>query len=302
MATITHYETVSDLYAALGMPIEQDASFTIDSLLDIHDTIPYASPVFRTNYYSFIFVKRGSGNYTTDDLTFEYGDHTIYFTNPGHLKAFEFYALTDAHLITLSEAFLKENVHQDVFQEFPFLLAETVPPQQISPEAFADVERLYLQLLSEYRKDSAYKFRILGNLFVVLLLKIKESFWGGYLPLEEGDRSSQIVKAFKLALEANFRELAEDRTLYQLQAQDYARVQGLNANYFSQVIKSKTGKSVTQWMAEKRVAQANAYLLHAGLSVKEIAFRLGFAETAHFSTFYKKNTGRTPTGFRKMHR
>ncbi len=299
MDNIVYYEKVADLYEALGMPIEQDASFTINNLLDIHGDIPYASPVFRTNYYSFVFVKSGAGNYTTDDRTFAYGAGTVYFTNPGHTKAFEFHALEDAYLITLSEAFLKENVHPDVFHEFPFLLAETVPPQSFTPREFEDIERLYLQILEEYRGRSAFRYRIIGNLFVVLLLKIKERFWGSYHPLEEGDRSSEIVKRFRHALEAHYVELAEGSATQQLQAQDYARRQQLHPNYFSQVIRSKTGKSVTQWMAEKTIAQANTYLRRSALPIKEIAFRLGFAETPHFSNFYKKNTGKTPTAYRK---
>lgn len=301
MGEIIYYEKVADLYNALGMPIEQDASFTINDLLDIHNSLPYKSPVFRTNYYSFIFVKHGAGNYTTDEQTFEYGPRTIYFTNPGHLKAFEFYQLKEAYLITLSEAFLKENVHQDVFKEFPFLLAETVPPQSLPPKAFEAFERLYLQILEAYQGDSKYRYRIIGNLFVVLMLKIKETFWRNYSSLEEGDRSSQIVKKFKERLESHYKDLLEDKIDYQFQAQDYAKAQQLNPSYFSQVIKSKTGKTVSQWMFEKTISQANAYLVHSELSIKEIAYKLGFTETAHFSNFYKKHTQSTPSAFRKQH-
>lgn len=301
MEDIIYYEKVADLYNALGMPIEQDASFTINDLLNIHSNLPYKSPVFRTNYYSFIFVKHGKGNYTTDEHTFEYQENTIYFTNPGHLKAFEFYELEEAYLITLSEAFLKENVHADVFNEFSFLLAEMVPPQALSENEFKEVERLYLQIFEEYQVDSKYKYRIIGNLFVVLLLKIKETFWKDYYPIEEGDRSSQIVKKFKETLEAHYINLAENKMDYQFQAQDYAKAQQLNANYFSQVIKSKTGKTVSQWMFEKTIAQANAYLKNSSFSIKEIAYKLGFTETAHFSNFYKKHTKITPTSYRKRH-
>jgi len=52
----------------------------------------------------------------------------FYFTNPGHYKSFEWLRIGEVWLITMSEAFLKENVHHDVFKEFPFLLAEKVPP------------------------------------------------------------------------------------------------------------------------------------------------------------------------------
>jgi hypothetical protein len=136
-ADIIYFETVSDLYQKLGMPIEQNAQFTINNLGNIHSEIPYKSPVFRANYYSFLFVKEGSGNYTTDENTFNYTSKALYFTNPGHLKAFEFLELKEGYLITLSEEFLKQNVKKGVFNDFPFLLSEIVPPRQLSDEQYA---------------------------------------------------------------------------------------------------------------------------------------------------------------------
>jgi AraC-like DNA-binding protein len=38
-------------------------------------------------------------------------------------------------------------------------------------------------------------------------------------------------------------------------------------------------------------------LLQQGLPVNEVAFELGFNETAHFSSFFKKYTGKTPSSF-----
>mgnify|MGYP000014665226 CR=1 FL=1 len=120
---VAYFEKVSDLYRALGIPFEQDMQFSIDNLLDLHKTIPYQSPIFRTNYYSFIYIRNGKGSYTTDDKSFDYESDTIYFTNPGHLKSFEFHELEEAYLITLSEEFLKLNIHSEIFEEFPFLLS-----------------------------------------------------------------------------------------------------------------------------------------------------------------------------------
>lgn len=180
--------------------MSQDAEFSIDNLKEIHTQTPYKSPVFRANYYSFVFIKDGRGNYATDDKNFESASRTIYFTNPGHLKAFELYEMKEVYLMTLSESFLKTHVLKNVFLEFPFLPAETVPPQQLSLEKFASFERLYLQILQEHQSDSRYQYRVIGNLFVALLLKIKEAFWLNYEPLEEGDRRSEIVKQFKQLL------------------------------------------------------------------------------------------------------
>ncbi|MDF9798535.1 hypothetical protein OKW21_003798 [Catalinimonas alkaloidigena] len=135
MGELIVYHTLSDLYRALNLPIEQEVDFTIHFLPDIHSELPFKSPKFRTEYYSFVFVKDGRGTYTTDEHVFPTVPATIYFTSPGHIKAFEMQALHEAYIITLTEAFLKEQVHADIFEEFPFLLAETAPPATLPGNA-----------------------------------------------------------------------------------------------------------------------------------------------------------------------
>jgi len=298
---IAFFERVVDLYNALKIPIKQNSQFSMNDLLEIHKTIPYKSPVFRTNYYSFIFVKSGKGNYTTDEQTFEYGSRTIYFTNPGHLKAFEFYQLEEAYLITFSEEFLKTNIHQNIFEDFPFLLSETVPPQNPNEQQYKEIETVYLQILNEYRRNRLYKDKIIGNLLVVLLLKIKALFWQNYYPLEEGGTQSKIVKAFKENLEKHYRDLSEGKTERVFQPQDYATLQRLSPSYFSQVIKSKTGKPPSHWINERTTSYAKALIKNSTKSIKEVTFKLGFAETAHFSNFFKRQTGFSPSAYRKNH-
>ncbi|MBT1698102.1 AraC family transcriptional regulator [Fulvivirgaceae bacterium PWU4] len=299
---IVIYENLYSTYKNLGLPVDtisESKDFTINDLARIHREFPFRSSVFRPSYFSFVFVKNAHGKYTTDDLTFDTVPGTIYFTNPGHHKAFEWFDMKELYLITLSESFLKENVHPEIFEEFPFLLAETVRPRTLDPDTFAEFEKLYLQIDKEYQGTSPYRTRIIGNLFVVILLKIKAYFWSDYNPIYEGNRSSQIVKTFKENLEKHFRDLADGREQSLFQVQDYARLQSLNANYLSNVIKSKTGKSISAWIADKTIAEAKSLLKNSAISIKQVAFQLGFSESNHFSNYFKKHTNLTPNAFRK---
>ncbi|OJJ17947.1 AraC family transcriptional regulator [marine bacterium AO1-C] len=300
MSEIIVHQTIAEFYCYVGLPIKQDIDFTIHYLPDIHKDLPYKSPIFRTEYFSFVFVKQGSGNYITDNHRFAFGNYTIYFTNPGHIKAFEIDTMSDAYIITFTESFLRENVHPDIFEEFPFLLAETVPPKQLNEEEFRETEGIYQQIFHHFHKDSPYKNRILGNLFVVMLLKIKERCWQLYNPLEEGDRNSQIVKTFKKLLARQFTGILknpQEATL--LQVQDFAEEMHLHPNYLSQVIKSKTGQSVHDWINKRTLATAKSLLRNTALSSKEVSYSLGFSEATHFSRFFKKQTGMTPTAYKK---
>lgn len=167
----------------MGLPVSRiDATgdFTINNLKELHPQHPFKSVGYRPNYFSFLFVKKGTGKYTTDNKTFFTESGTIYFTNPGHYKCFEWYEIDEVYLITFTEVFLKENVHRDIFKEFPFLLSETVNPKTLGADEFDEFEQLYLQINQAYQSQSPYKQKITASFFVVLLLKIKEYIWNDY--------------------------------------------------------------------------------------------------------------------------
>ena len=294
------HHSISDLYKTLGLPAEQEVDFTILSIPAIHPQLPFTSPQLRANYFSFILTKLGSGTYYLDDHAFPFGARSFYFTNPGHVKWYELVESKEAYIITLSEQFLRDHVHAEIYGEFPFLLAEKVPPHTLAPEAFADFATLYEQILTEFNNNSPYKHKILGHLCMVLLLKIKEKFWSHYNPLEEGSRDSQIVKSFKKLLETEFKKiLSNDPSEVKLQAQHFAKKLNLHPNYLNSVIKSKTGKTVNDWISQRTLSVAKSLLLDTSQSAKEIAYRLGFSEPTHFSRFFRKHAQQSPTAFRK---
>ena len=152
MEIIVHHK-ISDLYKTLSLPFDQEIDFTILSIPDIHPQIPFKSPILRADYFSFILTKDGSGIYYLDDNKFPFSSSTIYFTNPGHIKSYELKEANDAYIIILTEDFLRENVHSEIFEEFPFLLAEIVPPKELSQNDFEEFEILYMQILNEFEKN-----------------------------------------------------------------------------------------------------------------------------------------------------
>jgi AraC-like DNA-binding protein len=299
------FNSLYDQYKHFGLPvdlIDEHTNFTIFNLKDVlQDRLPFQSPVNRLNFFVFVFIKNGVGRYIIDDQQFELTPGIIYFTNPGHLRSYTWMAVEEVYLITLTESFLKENVQADIFEEFPFLLAETFPARRLKSDVFIEFERFYLQILNEYNSHSPYRTRIIGNLFVILLLKIKEYFWLNYSPIYEGNRSSQIVKNFKCLLEKHYRDLRDGKVEQAFRVQEYADTLSLHPNYLSNVIKTKTGKPIGSWITEKIIAEAKSLLQNSSIPVKEIAYRLGFVESAHFSNYFRKHTYTSPLTYRKAH-
>jgi AraC-like DNA-binding protein len=182
-------------------------------------------------------------------------------------------------------------------------LAEIVPPIKLSQNDFEEFTILYKQMLNEFNSSSEYKNKILGNLFLVMLLKIKEKFWSNYNPIDEGNRNSQIVKSFKQLLESEFRKVMErEQDDSKLQAHYFAERLNLHPNYLNSVIKSKTGRTVNDWISKRTLSVAKSLLMSTSYSSKEIAYKLGFSEPTHFSRFFKKHVQLSPGAFRKSNK
>ena len=295
---------VKELYDHLGVVaknLDDKSEFSIYNLGNFQLKLPYVSPLFRTDFFSFVFVKNSTGTSFSDQYTFNIEPGTIYFNNPGYIKHVILNDVKDLYLATLSESFLKENVHADIFEEFPFLLAENVTPKVLNKEQFSEFEMLYQQVMKEYDSESPYRNKLIGYLFVVILIKIKEYFWNDYDPIREGTRGSLIVKSFKAMLEKHYRNLSKGIADRVFRVNEYAEALHLHPNYLNAVIKAKTGKPVGAWIAEKTIAEAKSLLRNSDISIKEIAHRLGFVESPHFSNYFKKHAAVSPVLYRREH-
>lgn len=85
-----------------------------------------------------------------------------------------------------------------------------------------------------------------------------------------------------------------------IKAQEVADVIHISPNYFSTLFKHKTGKSFNEYVNHLRVEAAKELLEETLLNVNEIAEKVGYREYKYFVDVFKKQTGYTPTNYRKL--
>jgi AraC family transcriptional regulator, transcriptional activator of pobA len=79
----------------------------------------------------------------------------------------------------------------------------------------------------------------------------------------------------------------------------YASKLHISANYLNILCKTHLHVSATRLIQQRILLEAKRLLLTTALSIKEIAFELGFVDHAYFSNFFKAQSGMTPTQFRE---
>jgi AraC family transcriptional regulator len=82
---------------------------------------------------------------------------------------------------------------------------------------------------------------------------------------------------------------------------ELASLCGLSERYFCRLFQEETGQSVGRYLKSVQIARAQRYLLNTDLSLKEIAFRLGFANPANFSAAFRAAMHQPPLAFRRRH-
>lgn len=103
--------------------------------------------------------------------------------------------------------------------------------------------------------------------------------------------SPQVEKAV-LCIES---DLSRDLTLRSL-----AELLGISAGYLSTIFRQETGKTVTEFVSEKRMEHAARLLRGSALQVQTVAQYCGISDVNYFSKLFKRHYGTTPREFRKL--
>lgn len=78
----------------------------------------------------------------------------------------------------------------------------------------------------------------------------------------------------------------------------YSDQQYLTSRYFSAIVKNKSGKTPSQWIATALLVDAKKQLRQTSLSVKEISENLSFPNQSYFGKWFKNLTGISPLEYK----
>jgi transcriptional regulator GlxA family with amidase domain len=108
---------------------------------------------------------------------------------------------------------------------------------------------------------------------------------------ESGERALARVRATLVRLHASFNE--------PLRRDDLAREASVDADRLTRTFREVMGVAPRTYLTRLRVHHAMRLLRTTDLSVTDIGARVGWHDPAHFSTAFRRATGRSPRAFRK---
>ena len=94
----------------------------------------------------------------------------------------------------------------------------------------------------------------------------------------------------------------EERYREPISLKDVARAVGLTPGHLTTLVRRKTGRTVLEWIVERRMAEARRLLVETDLSVEEVGRGVGYGDAGYFSRAFRRAHGVTPLGWRRAGR
>lgn len=95
-----------------------------------------------------------------------------------------------------------------------------------------------------------------------------------------------------------FTELLGEHYKHERSVGFYARQLCITPKYLTTLIKRISGKSVSEWIDSFVILEAKTLLKYSNMSVQEIAYHLNFPNQSFFGSYFKRNTGMSPSQYK----
>jgi AraC-like DNA-binding protein len=169
---------------------------------------------------------------------------------------------------------------------------------QVNDGQYHEMELIFKKMDAELQSDYVYKYDLIRN-YVLELIHNGQKLQPVKSLDNQFNAANRISSLFIELLERQF-PIENNAQVMQLKSPvDFAETLSIHTNHLNKVLKETTGKSTTEIITGRIAEEAKILLKQTKWNVSEIAFTLGFDEVAHFSNFFKKQTGLSPLNFRK---
>lgn len=244
-------------------------------------------PPHRHPYQEVIWIRQASAAHLLDGEVVEFPAQTLLIIPKGRVHRLVPSLDCLGCVIRFKEEFLPNPSHL-LFTQLTGQTALQLTQQE------AGIFETYLSLLRyEYEHTNTYHLHTLRNLLAAFVAKLEElRHLHAMMAPKDAMKTLSIWNHFNIIMEQKFK--TEHTVTF------YASELGLSPRKLGDVTKLYSGKKVSDVIDARLITEAKRLLLFSNLTIKEIAFELGFEEHSYFSKVFKKLTGKTPSNFKQI--
>lgn len=155
----------------------------------------------------------------------------------------------------------------------------------------ADFINDYFHLLERVQaKEKSINREMVKHILLTMIHWISDLYQGKSWPNKITTRSDEIHKKFIQLVMKNY--TSKRQTAF------YASQLSISPQHLCMIIKQKTGRSVSDIIADMIIMDAKSQLMATDLTIQEISYSLNFPNVSFFGKYFKRYVGVSPQKFR----
>jgi AraC family transcriptional regulator, transcriptional activator of pobA len=246
------------------------------------------------DFFDVILIERGRGWFWIDSQRHAIHPGVVFFTTPGQVRWWDTQEV-DGICLFFEDFFIKEFLQDDAFlHRLPCFRAEPARAALALTPAFARRVRARLvamrRELAHFGRDSVDLLR--AQLHETLIVLARQ--------YAAAHRVAPLRPTHRVV--SRFMELIERDAAHRHSIADYAADLAVTPGYLSALCREYEGQRPKRLLDNVLAARARRMLLCTDESAARIGASLGFEDPSYFSRFFRRETGQSPTEFRKAPR
>ncbi|QNK64623.1 AraC family transcriptional regulator [Pedobacter sp. PAMC26386] len=268
----------------LGIQLRHFVNFSTEKMIKLG--------AHRDDHYIFILQEFGNSHVNVDFNSIAVNGTAVFFILPGQVHHIPESERAAGWFMAIDSSLVEKSYHQ-VFEEMSLHQQSLGINKEKGDQLVKCVELLSSMFAVEDRPAMpATVIHSFASAYVGLLADLYKN------SIPEKDKQNLrpeiITREFRAMVCNQFKTLKNPR--------QYADALSLSLSYLNEVVKTVTGSPVSYWIHQEVVLEAKRMLYYSDLSVKQIAFSLGYDDHAYFSRLFAKVSGTSAVKFRKDYR
>lgn len=255
-------------------------------------------PAYRKSQFFITLVKKGRGEKTIGHFSFPIQNNTLLII-PQRVAQSSHYRSVDCtgFMLSFDPGFFFLNFFPRHLIAGKRIFSRSGKPYMVlTNKQVSKLSVIFEYLFEEYNNHLNNKDEMIAAKVLELLLEC-DRYLTNQSP-EENTGSYKSVNTCCKLVDA-FNELVQKNVKAERSVQFYASALHVHPNYLNSLIKKYTGTTAKHTIIDHLFLEAKHLLGRGSLTVKEIAYELGFASPGCFSSFFKKMSNKPPSKYRQ---
>jgi len=290
-------QTISELHEIAGFEKPKHPLVTVIdySKVNVIDTPEHGS--FICSFYSINFKNHCSFVYGRQ--AFDHKEGTLHCTAPEQVITFDRKkeeGSTEGWGLYFHPELIRNTSLGKKIHEYSFFLYTENEALHLSDHEKQTLLSILKQMEKEYNTNIDHYSHDLIISNIELLLNYCKRYYGRQF-ITRTNQNKDILVRFETFISDYFNS-GQLKNNGLPTVKQCAEKMNLSPNYFSDLLKSETGKNAQEHIHYYMLEKAKTLLKNSNRTINEIAYELGFEYPQNFSKLFKKKVGTTPTLYR----